>query len=118
MLSRFYGLAITKIHPTMRMFCVNGSTKLHVQHSLDENQFFVDVGPLRAHLDYEKEGRRMRIVHTEVPSAIEGRGLGKFLAKEALEYAAKNDLNLKVDCEFVQHYINKYEPKYIKLMSE
>lgn len=54
----------------------------------------------------------MEITHTKVPKELGGHGLGKILAKAALDFALLNGYFIRIKCAFVQHYIDKYEPQY------
>lgn len=61
-----------------------------------------------AFLDYKLEGDRLTLVHTEVPDALEGRGLGSLLVKAALSYAQENDFTVIPVCEFVKSYLKRH----------
>jgi predicted GNAT family acetyltransferase len=61
-----------------------------------------------AFLDYKLEGDRLTLVHTEVPEALEGRGLGGVLVKAALSYAQENDLTVIPVCSFVRSYLKRH----------
>ncbi|KAH8322694.1 hypothetical protein KR059_003296 [Drosophila kikkawai] len=58
----------------------------------------------------------MTIWSTQVPEELSGRGLGKLLAKSALDFALLNGYFLNVKCGFVKHYIEKYHPQYAQYM--
>lgn len=38
-----------------------------------------------------------------------------FYFKGVFKYVAENDLKMKVHCDFLQHYLEKYGPEYKKL---
>ncbi len=61
-----------------------------------------------AFLDFKLEGEVLTLVHTEVPEALEGRGLGSLLAKAALSYAKEKDLTVVPVCSFVQSYLKRH----------
>ncbi|MCA0175868.1 MAG: N-acetyltransferase [Proteobacteria bacterium] len=50
-------------------------------------------------------------LHTIVPQALAGRGVGGQLVKYILDYAADNHLKVRPDCPFVKAYIDKH-PEY------
>ncbi|KAH8296245.1 hypothetical protein KR054_003628, partial [Drosophila jambulina] len=70
----------------------------------------------RAQLLFDLHEQVMTITHTKVPKELEGHGLGKILAKTALDYALLNGYFLRIKCAFVKHYIEKYEPQYAQYM--
>lgn len=50
-------------------------------------------------------------LHTIVPQALAGRGVGSQLVKYILDYAADHHLKVRPDCPFVKAYIDKH-PEY------
>ncbi|XP_023169597.1 protein NATD1 [Drosophila hydei] len=80
----------------------------------DHKKFFIEVDGLIAFLKYDNNNGVMHITHTRVPTKLNGHGIGKILSKAALEYAIQHDLLIRISCPFVQHYVNKYEPKFHK----
>ena len=47
-------------------------------------------------------------LHTIVPKALEGRGVGSKLVRHILDYAVQNQLKVCPDCPFVKAYIDKH----------
>ncbi|KAH8239159.1 hypothetical protein KR032_001379, partial [Drosophila birchii] len=70
----------------------------------------------RAELLYELHDQVMTITHTRVPKELGGHGLGKILAKSALDFALLNGYFIRIRCAFVKHYIEKYQPHYAQYM--
>ncbi|HEX9027599.1 MAG TPA: GNAT family N-acetyltransferase [Anaerolineales bacterium] len=62
-------------------------------------------------LTYKQRGNRFALIHTEVPEALAGRGIGAMLAKAGLDYARDNGLGVIVICPFVRAYIKRH-PEY------
>lgn len=60
---------------------------------------------------------RIVFVHTEVPSAYAGRGIGARLAAGALDDARKRGLRVRALCPFVAAYIERH-PQYRDLLAE
>lgn len=50
-------------------------------------------------------------VHTVVPKALEGRGVGSRLVRHVLDYAVAQGLKVRPDCPFVKAYIDRH-PEY------
>lgn len=59
-------------------------------------------------LEYKKSEDVMTLVHTEVPEALGGKGLGGKLVMFALRYAKQNKLNVVAHCEFAKKYIQRH----------
>jgi predicted GNAT family acetyltransferase len=75
----------------------------------DQQQRFelvVDGHP--AFLTFRQEEDRITLVHTEVPEALEGRGLGGRLVQTALDYARTNDLTVVPHCPYVKSYLERH----------
>ena len=68
-----------------------------------------------ASLEYSLAGDILTLIHTEVPDALRGQGIGGDLAQGALEYARENNLRVDVICTSVAAYISKH-PEYNDLV--
>jgi predicted GNAT family acetyltransferase len=68
-----------------------------------------------AFLEYNLTGKVLELIHTEVPQALEGRGLAAELAKSALDWARENGAKVDVICDFVAAYLKKH-PEYADLV--
>jgi predicted GNAT family acetyltransferase len=66
-------------------------------------------------LAYELRGERIILIHTEVPIALEGQGIGGTLARAALEDAKARSLKVVPVCEFVQAYLVRHT-EYLPLV--
>jgi len=71
-------------------------------------RFEITVDGHTGFLRYAKEGDRIELIHTEVPPALGGRGLGGVLAKAALEYAKQRGLKVIATCPFVKKYVERH----------
>lgn len=61
-----------------------------------------------AFLQYAERNKRIRLVHTEVPFALRGKGYASELARAALDYAREARLKVEVECPFVRAYLAKH----------
>lgn len=69
-------------------------------------------GAPAAHLDYRQDGGRLTLVHTEVPAALSGRGVGGALVQAALDHARANRLEVDPQCSYARHYLETHpQPK-------
>ncbi len=66
-------------------------------------------------MQYRLEGDRIVYLHTEVPAALEGRGIGSTLARAALDDARARNLAVVPLCPFVSGYIRRH-PEYQPLV--
>lgn len=114
-----------------------------VVNNVQQGRFELPIEGHLAELQYRRLGSILHLDHTEVPEALEGRGLGKILAKVCLpvpfllipvdipgdlmpilscfpsfqvafEYVAAEDLKMKVHCDFLLHYLDKYGAEFKK----
>ena len=63
---------------------------------------------------YKRADKVLTIMHTEVPKALEGRGIGSSLIKGALEIARRQGLKVNAVCPFAKAYLDRH-PEYADL---
>ncbi len=80
-----------------------------------ESRFQTSIDGQVALLQYRLSDGVITFVHTEVPSALEGRGLGGELVRTGLEHARSNDLRVVPQCSFVASYL-KSHPEFKDLV--
>lgn len=68
-----------------------------------------------AYLEYILAGKILQLIHSEVPAALRGQGLGAELAHSALEWAREQSLKVDVICPSVAEYLKKH-PEYADLI--
>lgn len=68
-----------------------------------------------AFTEYVMDGQTMRLVHTEVPEALEGQGLASKVVTAAFEYARSKNLKVVPVCEYVAGYLKRH-PEYHDLV--
>lgn len=73
-----------------------------------EQEFELTVDGYRAVAAYQLEGDTIVFTHTEVPPAIEGRGVGTKLIQAALDSARDRGLKVVPQCPFVRAYMEKH----------
>ena len=72
-----------------------------------------DAGP--AIVTYRRDGKVLKLVHTEVPEALAGQGVGSKLAKGVLDLIRQNDDTIIPLCDFMRGYIGRH-PEYADLV--
>lgn len=65
---------------------------------------------------YALRGTTIELTHTEVPQALEGRGVGSALARFALDDARQRGLSVIPTCPFIAGYIERH-PEYAGLVA-
>lgn len=70
-----------------------------------------------ASIPYERAGRQIIFIHTEVPAELQGRGIGARLARGALDLARAREMSVVPLCPFVANYI-RHHPEYLDLVSQ
>jgi predicted GNAT family acetyltransferase len=79
------------------------------------HRFELDTEAGPAIVTYRREGGVLKLIHTEVPKAMEGHGIGSKLAKGVLELIrAKGDKIVPL-CDFMRAYIGRH-PEYADLV--
>ena len=76
---------------------VRDNSKLH--------RFELDTDGHIAFSEYQRGGGLLTIMHTEVPKALGGRGIGSKLIKGVLDTARAQGLKVKALCPFAKAYI-------------
>ncbi len=82
---------------------------IKVQLNPQAKRFETTVEGISAFLTYTLEEKVLTLLHTEVPPALEGRGIGSRLAGSALDYARQQDLKVVAKCSFVAKYIERHQ---------
>jgi predicted GNAT family acetyltransferase len=89
---------MAQLHPNARAGVV----------SRQEHRFVVEQDGAVAELIYEVDGDRMVLVHTGVPDALGGRGVGGTLVEAAVEWVAATNLTVVPSCPFARKWLTDY----------
>ncbi|NDV95091.1 N-acetyltransferase [Dysgonomonas sp. 521] len=77
--------------------------------NIGKNQYEFHVGNYIPKVEYIKTNNgEIYLTHTEVPVALEGRGIGSQLAEKVLADIEKKELRLIPLCPFIAGYIKKH----------
>ena len=76
-----------------------------------QNRFELTLDGGTALVAYRRDGERLVLVHTEVPSQLAGQGVGSRLAKGVFELLRASGRKAVVRCEFLKGWIAKH-PEY------
>ncbi|MGD1011319.1 MAG: GNAT family N-acetyltransferase [Acidimicrobiales bacterium] len=58
-----------------------------------------------AYLDYKRRGRQLILVHTHVPDALRGMGIGGELVRASIDAAQSGDLSVLPQCSFARSWL-------------
>jgi uncharacterized protein len=88
-----------------------------VEKNSAASRYELQVDGETALVQYRDEGNgTVCLVHTEVPQAPKGRGIGSILAKGVLESVRAEGRTVMPQCTFIADYIDRH-PKYQDLMA-
>ena len=73
-----------------------------------ESRFELWSGGRLAELLYRRNGNRLVLMHTEVPTELEGRGLGGTLVTAAVEHAARTGMTVVPLCPFARGWLERH----------
>ena len=86
-----------------------------VRDSPEHHRFEMDTEAGTAFALYRRDGGTLTIMHTEVPKALEGRGLGSALVQGMLDLARARGDKVVPLCGFVRGFIAR-NPVYADLL--
>ena len=79
-----------------------------IAHDPDDSRFEYRSGDSVAELVYRLRGQRMVLLHTGVPDAMEGHGIGGELVRAAVGYAASHGLTVVPACPFARAWLERH----------
>jgi uncharacterized protein len=83
-------------------------TPLTIVHNVDERRFEAAVGDDTAYADYRIVRGVLRIQHTAVPRAFEGRGIAAALVRAAINHAREQGFRVAPDCPYARSYMERH----------
>jgi predicted GNAT family acetyltransferase len=86
-----------------------------VRDNTESHRFELDADGHVAFSNYKRDGGVITIMHTEVPAALNGRGIGSALVRGLLDLMRAQGLLVVPVCPFVAGYIAKH-PEYADLL--
>jgi predicted GNAT family acetyltransferase len=87
-----------------------------VEHNPTAQQFELHVGSMLCLLQYRLRDGKMIVYHTEVPPAMQNRGLAERMTKVALEYARAENLKVEPRCPYTAAFLRRHR-EYSDLLS-
>ena len=86
-----------------------------VVNNTKQLQFEVHEEGEIAVLQYRFHDGAIWLMHTEVPSKLEGKGIASTLARYGLDWARENNMKAKVICPFVAIFLKRH-PEYLDIV--
>ncbi len=86
---------------------IHDNTALH--------RYEIEVDGVTAYVLYRRKPGVITLVHTEVPKALAGKGIGSRLARHVLEAARAEGLKVVPFCPFIAAWMKKH-PEYDDLL--
>jgi predicted GNAT family acetyltransferase len=83
----------------------------------EESQFEAHVDGRVAYVSYLRRDDTIFFTHTEVPTELEGHGLGSALARAVLDRARAEHWKVVARCPFIAAYIERH-PEYQSLLRQ
>ena len=80
------------------------------------HRFELPVEGHTAFIDYREGRDRLLLVHTEVPAALGGKGVGSRLAKGTLDLLRSEGVKVELRCDFLQNFVARH-PEYQDMLA-
>ena len=88
----------------------------NVRDNTERNRFELDADGHIAFSNYKRADGVLTILHTEVPKALEGHGIGSALIRGVLDIARSQGQKVIAVCPFAKSYIERH-PEYADLLA-
>lgn len=79
-----------------------------IRHDEARGCFEIEVDGGVAECAYRRQGDIVALVHTEVPPALQGRGIAAQLVQAALDWARAEGLRVRPLCSYVASYMRRH----------
>lgn len=90
-------------------------SELPIRDRPEKGRFEVEAEGTIAWLEYARGPAVLALIHTEVPSALRGQGIGTRLARHAAELARREGLRLELVCPFQIGWMERH-PEFADLL--
>jgi predicted GNAT family acetyltransferase len=81
---------------------------LQIDHLPDRGRFQARVDGQLCVADYHLADGVMAVTHTEVPPALQGRGIAAALVRALLDHAAAHGLKVRPLCSYARAYMQRH----------
>lgn len=87
-----------------------------IVHRAEASRFEAALAAGLAVCAYRRDGDVLLLTHTEVPMALEGRGIAAALVRATLEWARAEGLRVRPLCSYVGAYMRRH-PETLDLLA-
>jgi uncharacterized protein len=87
---------------------IGPSAEFVVRDNSEMSRLETEVAGQLATLRYERHPHAVVLVETDVPAALQGRGVANALARWAIETAERDGLRVVAACSFVRAYMQRH----------
>lgn len=82
-----------------------------IVHDQEHRRFQTSVEGHTAYVEYDIHDGMLNILHTVVPSPVEGRGIASALVRHAFDYALRQGLKPEATCSYARTWLARH-PEY------
>jgi len=75
---------------------------LEIEHDKENNRFIMDINGEIAFIEYSIGNEKLHLTHSEVPSQLRGRGIGKVLVEKTFEKLTEEGYRAVAICSFIK----------------
>ena len=72
------------------------------------HRFELELEDGTAFIDYRRQGATLHLLHAEVPTALNGRGIGSRLVRETLDLARAHGERVVPVCSFIRAFVLRH----------
>ena len=87
---------------------MSAEDQVPVHNNAEKHRFELQIGDLIAIAEYQVKDKTITFTHTEVPPALEGRGVGAHLVAAALDDSRTQGYRVVPACPFVAQYVRRH----------
>jgi hypothetical protein len=93
------------------------AARVEITRNEQKEQWEVHAGGQTGVLTYSEQDGKLYLLHTQVPEALEGQGIGGRLVKAAMDYAREKGEKVVPFCPFARVWLQRHS-EYADLVTE
>ncbi|WP_452229970.1 GNAT family N-acetyltransferase [Lacinutrix sp. MEBiC02404] len=86
-------------------------TNIPLYKNEEKKRFEIEIDNSIAFVTYKETGNQIALLHTEVESALSGRGIAGALVEKTLQYIEDHNKTVLPYCSYILSYIQKHPEK-------
>lgn len=90
---------------------MNQTAMEEIVHDQEHRRFQTSVEGHTAYVEYDIHDGMLDILHTVVPSPVEGRGIASALVRHVFDYALRHGLKPEATCSYARTWLARH-PEY------